>query len=224
MLTREKMIDAIYRNDKSYDGVFYYGDKSTKIYCMPSCTAKIPREKNIVLFRSKVEAEEKGYSPCTKCRPNEEWSQGVYDTELGKIRIIEKNGFVTELGFLSHNSVDYVNPSKITDETAKQIEEYIKGQRKSFDIPIKPSGTDFQITVWENLVKIPYGETRTYLEIARQIGRPQACKAVGKANNKNPLLIIIPCHRVIGSNNSLTGYAAGLDVKQKLLEIEKKYK
>lgn len=106
-------------------------------------------------------------------------------------------------------------------EAIKQLKQYFEGERKLFDLPIDSAqGTDFQKRVWKALRNIPYGETRTYGEIAAEIGSPKGARAVGMACNKNPLLIVTPCHRVIGSNGSLTGYACGLDVKQQLLAIE----
>jgi len=110
---------------------------------------------------------------------------------------------------------------KLTDKAAKQLEEYFTGKRKTFDIPLNPSGTPFQLSVWKALEAIPYGETRSYKEIAEAIGNPNACRAVGLANNRNPIWIIIPCHRVIGANGALTGYGGGLDMKQELLSLEK---
>ena len=109
----------------------------------------------------------------------------------------------------------------LINNTRKQLDEYFAGKRKKFDIPIKLDGTDFQIKVWKELLKIPYGETCSYLDIAKRIGNPKASRAVGMANNKNKIIIIVPCHRVIGSNKKLVGYACGLDVKEKLLELEK---
>ena len=109
----------------------------------------------------------------------------------------------------------------LINNTRKQLDEYFAGKRKKFDIPIKLDGTDFQIKVWKELLKIPYGETCSYLDIAKCIGNPKASRAVGMANNKNKIIIIVPCHRVIGSNKKLVGYACGLDVKEKLLELEK---
>ena len=103
---------------------------------------------------------------------------------------------------------------------AKQLEEYFSKKRKKFDLPLNPEGTEFQLKAWEALQCIPYGETRTYGEIAAAIGNPKASRAVGMANNKNPIHIIIPCHRVIGANGSLVGYASGLEIKQMLLELE----
>jgi len=108
----------------------------------------------------------------------------------------------------------------LTDLAAAQLEEYFDGERREFDLPLDPSGTPFQMAVWKELLAIPYGETRSYKQIAENIGSPKAFRAVGLANNRNPISIIIPCHRVIGSDGSLVGYGGGLDMKQKLLELE----
>jgi len=112
----------------------------------------------------------------------------------------------------------------LTDKTASELKEYFSGRRKSFDIPLAPQGTQFQRNVWDALCQIPYGETRTYKEIAKAIGKPNASRAVGMANNKNSILLLIPCHRVIGSNGSLVGYAGGIDIKEKLLQLEQNNK
>ena len=106
-------------------------------------------------------------------------------------------------------------------ETVEQLRDYITGRRKDFDITIDPAGTDFQKQVWEELRRIPYGETRTYGEIAAAIGKPAAARAVGAANGRNPIALIIPCHRVNGHDGKLTGYAYGIRLKQQLLELEK---
>ena len=102
----------------------------------------------------------------------------------------------------------------------RQLDEYFAGRRRDFDLPLAYGGTPFQRLCWEALRRIPYGETRTYGEMAREIGRPKAVRAVGHANHDNPIGVIIPCHRVIGANGSLTGYAGGLDMKRALLELE----
>lgn len=101
-----------------------------------------------------------------------------------------------------------------------QLLEYLSGTRRAFDLPLDPAGTDFQRSVWEALRAIPYGQTRTYGEIAAVVGRPRAVRAVGQANHVNPLPIFIPCHRVVGKNGALTGYAGGLDLKGALLALE----
>ncbi len=110
--------------------------------------------------------------------------------------------------------------SELLNRAVTELQEYFAGERTSFDLPLHPKGTEFQKQVWDALRKIPYGETRSYGEIAQAIGRPKACRAVGGANNKNPIMLFIPCHRVIGSDGSLTGFAGGLDMKRSLLEME----
>lgn len=106
-------------------------------------------------------------------------------------------------------------------EAAKQLYEYLEGKRKAFDIPIRLEGTPFQKAVWQALLRIPYGETMTYGEIADRIGNPKAARAVGMANNRNPVAVFVPCHRVIGADGGLVGYASGLVIKRWLLDLEK---
>ena len=110
--------------------------------------------------------------------------------------------------------------STVILEADSQLTEYFEGTRKEFNLPLKMTGTDFQKSVWEALLTIPYGETRSYKEIAVQIGNEKACRAVGMANNRNPIAIIVPCHRVIGHNGTLVGYGGGLELKQRLLDLE----
>lgn len=112
-------------------------------------------------------------------------------------------------------------PCAVTDLANTQLQEYFEGKRKFFDLPIELRGTPFQIAVWNALLAIPCGEVRSYTQIAAAIGNPAACRAVGQAANRNPLWIVVPCHRVIGKNSGLTGYAVGLDMKRMLLELEK---
>jgi methylated-DNA-[protein]-cysteine S-methyltransferase len=102
----------------------------------------------------------------------------------------------------------------------QQLDEYFRGERRTFDVPLTPKGTPFQLAVWHELLTIPYGETRTYAQIAQKIDRPAATRAVGAANGANPIPIIIPCHRVIGSSGKLTGFGGGLGVKRALLDLE----
>jgi O-6-methylguanine DNA methyltransferase len=102
-----------------------------------------------------------------------------------------------------------------------QVREYLDGKRTTFDFPMELRGTEFQKRVWTALRTVPYGETRTYAQIAHEIGNPKACRAVGLANSKNPIWIAVPCHRVIGTDGKLTGYAGGLDMKEHLLKLER---
>ncbi len=154
-----------------------------------------------------------------------------YITSIGKVLITEDREGITGLMILSkeedlEQKEQFILNYKIVEteqikETAKQLMEYLQGTRKVFDIRINPNGTPFQKQVWEALRAIPYGETRSYKEIAREIGNEKASRAVGGANNRNPILCIIPCHRVIGAKGELVGFGAGLDVKEKLLTLEK---
>ena len=125
---------------------------------------------------------------------------------------------------LKLREVDSISPSPVSELAAAQLQEYFAGTRKGFTFPIELRSTPFQISVWEALTKIPYGETRTYGDIARAIGNEKAVRAVGMACNRNPIWIAIPCHRVIGSNKKLTGYAGGLTMKDALLTLETKYR
>lgn len=152
----------------------------------------------------------------------------IYDFEIGKLAICEENGKIVLVNVVkTKEDIEEIAKNSIQKETAliintkQKLDEYFAGKRKKFDIPIKLDGTDFQIKVWKELLKIPYGETCSYLDIAKRIGNPKASRAVGMANNKNKIIIIVPCHRVIGSNKKLVGYACGLDVKEKLLELER---
>lgn len=108
----------------------------------------------------------------------------------------------------------------LTLQAAAELDEYFSGMRKAFSVPLSPHGTPFQLAVWQALRAIPYGETRSYGEIAAAVGRPRAARAVGMANHDNPLLIFTPCHRVVGKNGALTGFACGLEVKRRLLALE----
>ncbi len=113
--------------------------------------------------------------------------------------------------------------SGLLAETSRQLAGYFKGELKEFDLPLSPDGTDFQRRVWEALRAIPYGETISYGELARRIGSPKACRAVGAANGRNPLPIVVPCHRVIGGDGTLTGFGGGLPIKQHLLDHERRF-
>ncbi len=144
----------------------------------------------------------------------------IYNTEIGKIQIIEESGVIIGVNFNTDTNIRK-QESKLIRTTYLQIKEYLQEKRKEFDIPIKMYGTEFQKKVWKELQKIPYGETRSYKQIAENIGNSKACRAVGMANHNNPIAIIIPCHRVIGTNDKLVGYAGGIDIKQKLLNLEK---
>ena len=148
-----------------------------------------------------------------------------YETHIGKIGIAENGTAITHVCF--EGEEDFADADiKETDllrEAGKQLQEYFLGKRKAFDLPFAPHGTEFQQQVWRMLREIPYGETCSYGEVARRMDHPKAARAVGMANNRNPIAIMIPCHRVIGANGKLVGYAGGLDIKERLLNLERKY-
>lgn len=145
----------------------------------------------------------------------------LYQTIIGTIGMIEEDGFIIEitLGKLHLNC--QIEETKLTQETYQQLEDYFAGKRTQFTIPIQLKGTSFQCKVWNALRTIPYGETRSYQDIAIQIENPKSCRAVGMAIHNNPIPIVIPCHRVIGKNKKLVGYSGGIEIKEKLLELEK---
>ena len=148
-----------------------------------------------------------------------------YDTKIGKITIVDNGKSITNLEFgeVRYKDVDYIE-TPLMKNAYNQLQEYLDGKLKSFDIPIEENGTEFQRKVWKALREIPYGETWSYKQLAERAGNIKACRAVGGANNKNPISIITPCHRVIGANGKLVGYGGGLDIKEKLLDLESEFK
>ncbi len=147
-------------------------------------------------------------------------STAYYSTTLGVLGIHTFAGYLTAISFATEEDLANSSPDAMTDFVIAQIREYLAGQRTSFEVPIKTYGTEFQEQVWQALTQIDYGKTASYKDIAIAIGNPKAARAVGMANNKNPIPIIIPCHRVINQNGKLGGYAPGLDFKEQLLALE----
>lgn len=142
-----------------------------------------------------------------------------YDTPIGKLGIAEKSGKIFQVSFFDIVEGE-LTETPLIKKAYEQLDEYFKGLRKNFDLPLLLEGSEFQVKVWKALMTIDYGKTATYGDIAKLIGSPKASRAVGGANNKNKIAIIIPCHRVIGSNGTLTGYAGGLGIKKYLLDLE----
>jgi AraC family transcriptional regulator of adaptative response/methylated-DNA-[protein]-cysteine methyltransferase len=349
MMNDDEMWEAVKDCDASCDGKFFYGVKTTGIFCRPSCKSKLPKKDNVVFFRTREEAEKAGFRPCKRCRPDlleydpalelskrtkelldqhfsdrlklgrdmkemgvsrkyvtqvfkqrfditpseylirvriaaarqllqdgydimdaagmagyenlsefydhfrrqtgmtparyrqifaDNISRGVLDTPIGSLRIIASQDAVLcveqtgrdgrDAGARANQiPADRILSGDASGELVKdcetQLKEYFAGKRRTFDLPLSPEGTDFQKNVWEHLRDIPYGETRTYGELAEMAGNKKASRAVGMANHCNPILILVPCHRVIGANGSLTGYAAGIEAKKFLLTLEKRY-
>ena len=344
----DEMWEAVRDCDAACDGKFYYGVKTTGIYCRPSCKSKLPKRENVVFFRTREEAEKAGFRPCKRCRqdllqydpalelsertkelvdqhfsdrlklgrdmkgmgvsrkhltqifkqqyditPSEylmqvriaaarkllqdgadipdaagmaryenlsefydhfrrqtgmtparyrqifadNISRSVLNTPIGPLKIIASQDAVLCVEQTGRESLDagaqagQIPADRILSGDASgelvkdckaQLGEYFAGRRRTFDLPLSPEGTDFQKNVWMHLRDIPYGETRTYGELAEMAGNRKASRAVGMANHCNPILILVPCHRVIGANGSLTGYAAGIEAKKFLLALEKR--
>ena len=147
--------------------------------------------------------------------------QKIIKTPIGDICILEENNKIIGLTLDNEKYCYTEKNTEILNETEKQLNEYFWGKRKKFNVPINPKGTEFQKQVWNELLKIPYGQTKSYSDIAKNIKNPLAYRAVGLANNKNPIPIIIPCHRIIGKHGNLTGYRDGLLLKAFLLNLEK---
>lgn len=142
----------------------------------------------------------------------------VYSSPVGALRLEYEDGAVTALHRGGGEETPVSDP--LVSQVFRQLDEYFAGTRRSFDFPCRLRGTPFQQKVWAALRDIPYGETRTYGQIAAAVGSPRACRAVGMANNRNPVVIAVPCHRVIGADGSLVGYGGGLDMKEALLALE----
>ena len=144
----------------------------------------------------------------------------IYHSPVGDLQLEYENGAVTALKTVKADVQSDGAPDALAETVFSQLDEYFAGTRTAFDFPCAPQGTPFQRKVWAALREIPYGETRSYKQIAEAIGKPKACRAVGMANNRNPIIIVIPCHRVIGADGSLTGYGGGLKMKRALLDLE----
>lgn len=149
----------------------------------------------------------------------------IVSSDIGDITIAEENGKISNLYFKGDQiPMDAVEKeTAILKEAKHQLESYLAGRIRTFSLPLAPAGTPFMLSVFASLGRIPYGQTCSYGDIARDIGNPKACRAVGQANHRNSIPIFIPCHRVIGSDGSLTGYGSGLHIKSWLLELERKH-
>jgi methylated-DNA-[protein]-cysteine S-methyltransferase len=166
-------------------------------------------------------------SPCGPLLCVVDQAGAVVRIEFGKGREAQKVYFQTTTEKfqktterMRDSGIEVVEDPARTAEVRRQLEQYFAGERREFDLTLAPAGTPFELAVWEELRRIPFGETRSYGEIARTLGRPTAYRAVGRANGANPIPIVVPCHRVIGSDGSLTGFGGGLDAKSRLLELE----
>jgi len=218
--------------------------RTTRTFCREDCPAK-PRPENRIVMASGAEALLKGYRPCKRCHPLHEPGKGPVagaplvtlariETPLGPMiaAVCAEELVLLEFGDRRMVPTQFkrlatllrchfeVGETPLHAELRRQLEEYFAGSRIDFDVPMATPGTAFQRAAWDALRRIPTGETRSYAEQAVAIGRPQAVRAVAKANGDNRIAILIPCHRVIGSDGSLTGYGGGIWRKKALLERE----
>ena len=145
----------------------------------------------------------------------------VIETPIGKLTLCVDESGICALKFGAQG--DRADASPLLDAARRELEEYFAGRRRAFSVPLSIHGTPFRLRVWNALLEIPYGETISYGELARRIGNPKACRAVGMANHVNPLPVFVPCHRVVGKGGKLTGYAGGLEIKEILLDLERKH-
>ena len=143
----------------------------------------------------------------------------IINSPIGNILLVEQDNQLTEVAFTEKDIIS-MPASELLTSTKNQLDEYFTGQRQEFSLPLKPAGTEFQQKVWQELLLIPYGTTISYQEVANRLGDPKCIRAAGRANGQNPIAIIIPCHRVIGSGGEMTGYGGGIQRKKDLLTLE----
>jgi methylated-DNA-[protein]-cysteine S-methyltransferase len=213
------------------------GCRTTRIYCRPGCPAgKHMKPENRVRFASREEAIGQGYRACKICKPDgpnptpEVLFSAYYDSPLGRyILVSSSKGIVCVKpkdqkekppACWERGNVQLREDIEYNRQVIAELDSYFNRGLQRFSVPLDMRGTPFQKRVWQALLDIPYGQTRSYGEIACAIGHPKASRAVGLANGANPISIIVPCHRVIGSNGKLVGYGGGLNRKQALLDLE----
>jgi O-6-methylguanine DNA methyltransferase len=235
-----EMVRAMTARDPEADGTFYVAVRTTGVFCRPTCPSRTPLPQNVEFHATPWEALVAGFRPCRRCwpmgRPDESQSLTItrIETPLGTMVAAAVDQGLVVLDFADRRAArtalrNAARRLKATptigrhphlDTLRTQLDEYFAGARRAFDLPLAPRGTAFEESVWSWLRTIPPGQTRTYAEGASAVGRPQAVRAIGRANGANPLAIVVPCHRVIGSDGDLTGYGGGLWRKRVLLDLE----
>jgi AraC family transcriptional regulator of adaptative response/methylated-DNA-[protein]-cysteine methyltransferase len=240
-LTNDERWQAVANRDHSYDGRFVTAVKTTGIYCRPSCSAR-PHRKNVEFYDTPAQAEAAGYRACKRCKPDQEqlpYGKGgknmsihyaIEPCSLGYVLVgVTARGVCSVmLGDSPTQLVDalydeypaaIITPDDDLSEPVNTVLRYMEGA--SFDLPLDVQATPFQQQVWDALRAIPYGDTRTYTEIAREIGKPDAVRAVANACAANQVALVIPCHRVVREDGTLGGYKWGLERKRALLHQER---
>src|SRR5664280_877529 len=222
---RRVMYRALMARDPRYEGVFYAGVKTTGIFCRPTCRAKKPRAANVEFYASISAALHAGYRPYRLCRPLDKMLALADRQCLRLLEFVDRRGLEREIAQLRRRLHCAVVPgtNATLEATEAQLRRYFSGEQLGFDLPLAPVGSAFQQDVWAALRRIPAGTTRSYAEIAAEIGRTGAQRAVGRANGSNLLSLVIPCHRVIASDGTLSGYGGGVWRKQRLLDHERTF-
>ncbi len=224
--TLEEVWDLVSSGGAPFHGQVICGVRTTGIYCRPGCAGR-PKRENVTFLPSVAAAREAGFRACKRCRPDE--TGPVYttvDSPIGELMLVGEGEVLSGLYMQEAPRPMPVRPEWRREDDAfpevrRELDEYFAGERTDFEVALEMKGTPFQRTVWSALREIPYGETRSYGELARSIGNPSAVRAVGLANGRNPIAVIVPCHRVIGADGTLTGYGGGLERKRTLLDLER---
>ena len=224
------------------DGVFFTAVKTTGIFCRPGCPARTPLPQNVEFFGTAREAMSAGYRPCKRCRPLEargDRPDGItldfIESPVGPLVAGTDERGVCLLEFSDPRRIEaqveilrrrlgrplVPGRNALLDRLRQELGEYFAGRRRAFDLPLNAPGTPFQEKVWRALLAIPYGEVRSYADIARSVDSPLAVRAVGRANGMNRIAIVIPCHRVVGKDGTLVGYGGGMRTKEYLLDLER---
>ena len=226
---------AFFAADPAYDGRFVGAVRTTGIYCRPSCRARLPFPVNVTYLPDAAAARTAGYRPCLRCHPDD--AQPVtlreIDTPIGPMTLGATDDALVLADFNERRLMPVqlattrrrigptaLGSTPLLDRAERQLREYLAGDRVDFDLPIQIPGSPFQERVWGELLRIPYGETISYGEMARRVGVPAASRAVGRANGSNRIAVIVPCHRVVAAGGGLGGYGGGLPAKQFLLDLE----
>jgi AraC family transcriptional regulator of adaptative response/methylated-DNA-[protein]-cysteine methyltransferase len=234
-----EMERAFYASDPAADGRFVAAVRTTGIFCRPSCRSRKPLPRNVDYLADAAAARAAGYRPCLRCQPEHAAPVTIrrIDTPIGSMTIGATADAVVLCDFTERPMMPAqlasvrrrLGPTTdgdapLLERVEAQLTEYLDGSRRDFDLPIDIPGSAFQQRVWTELLRIPYGETISYRELAMRVEAPNAPRAVGRANGSNRLAVIVPCHRVIAAHGGLGGYGGGLEAKAWLLALEQRYR
>jgi O-6-methylguanine DNA methyltransferase len=249
ILDATEMYRLMAARDPDAEGKFWVAVRTTGVFCRPTCTSRTPLPKNVEFHATPWDALVAGFRPCKHCwpmhprgaprpprdaAPERELRITRIETPIGTMVAAAVESGIAVLDFADRRAArtalrdasrrlaatPAIGRTAHLDALETQLHDYFAGSRTTFDLPLARRGTAFEESVWSWLATIPAGETRTYADGARHVGRPQAVRAVGRANGRNPVAIVVPCHRVIGSDGDLTGYGGGLWRKRALIDLE----